>query len=400
MIRQCSTTWDESQVLHHALAARWHSRRAGHHHNRAFTIVELLVVVAIIITLLSVVIVAVNAATKAGQNTRTIALMGSIRQALIQFKEEVGYYPPILGVNHTTAGPAGTAPNGAELRKLFRDSVPSPNLAVSSLTNYRDHMQEYYSTCTLADYLIGYGSHREDGYGRVPGLAGAPAWEPEDPPLGIRPPGDDGVWGATLAAAPANYGNLNQRMLYGNSNWGGYSNATPAPAPPIGPYPWDLGKVLGPYLPMSDERLIAGVNYGANGLQTYFQGDALPAGLSWDTIPKAIVDYWGMPIRYYRRPYPPGAITQSYRSVFDPATNAMTHVPSLSDVFVLRPKTIKPGSESPNRFADTGTPANSLSSRELDSAEFALLSAGPDKRVNNNALFHEDNADNVVEVGP
>lgn len=370
---------------------------------RGFTIVELLVAVAIIITLLSILIVAVNAAARASQKARTIALMGSIKQGLIRFKEDVGYYPPVLGVNYTTAGPVGGGPpNGNDLRKLYRNSVPSPNPAVYTGGNYIAHMQEYYSTCTLADYLIGYGSHREDGYGRVPGLSGPAAWEPEDPPLGIRPPGDDGVWGATLAPT-ANYGELGWRMRYGNANWGGYSNATPAPPPPNGPYPWDVGKVLPPYLELKDERLLAGVYYGPNGLQTYFQGDVLPGGFTWDNIPKAIVDYWGQPIRYYRRPYPPGALGQSYRSTFDPTlpgNQQLQAVPSLSDIYVLRPRAIKPGSESPNPYPDQSTPQNNLSSRELDAAEFALLSAGPDKRLNTNALFHNDNADNIVEVGP
>ena len=142
-------------------------------------------------------------------------------------------------------------------------------------------------------------------------------------------------------------------------------------------------------------------------MQTYFPGDVLPAGQTWDSLPKAIVDYWGMPIRYYRRPYPPGALGQSYRSLDRNGdgdySDPEDRVPTLSDVYMLRPQEIKSGSESENPHfdADPTIPGGlNISSRELDAAEFALLSLGPDKRGDQSYTRHADNADNIVEVGP
>ncbi|MFB3139056.1 MAG: type II secretion system protein, partial [Phycisphaerales bacterium] len=61
---------------------------------RGFTIVELLIVIAVIIVLLSIVIVAVNAATRTAQSASTLTLMNSMKQALVRFKADIGYYPP------------------------------------------------------------------------------------------------------------------------------------------------------------------------------------------------------------------------------------------------------------------------------------------------------------------
>lgn len=333
---------------------------------RAFTIIELLVVTAIIILLVSLLVVAVNAATRTAQKTRTAALMDTIKKGLIQFKEDTGYYPPVLG------------PDADSLRDLF----PSPPaLGVAPSNPQINAVQNWWSSCSLAEYLVGWAEGAQDGYGAGPN---SPSYSSsETPRTGIRDPGHDGVWKSTIRGAMQ--GRLVDRL------------------PPT------AGKPLGPYFEMKDERLLAGIWYVNGGnAQTFFPGDQLPAGLTWDTIPKVIVDYWGMPIRYYRRPYPQGAITQSYRagmSVIDPSTNLPTvlQVPTLSDVFLLRPQQIKPGAESTNRLTDpgaTGVPGSNATSRDLDSAEFALVSSGPDKRLNQNATMHPDNADNVVEVGP
>ena len=86
--------------------------RGGGDAARAMTIVELLVVMAIILVLLSIVVVAVAAATKTAQGASTRALMGSIKQGLVRFKEDVGYYPPVLGAPPPVA-------MTEDLRKLF-----------------------------------------------------------------------------------------------------------------------------------------------------------------------------------------------------------------------------------------------------------------------------------------
>jgi type II secretory pathway pseudopilin PulG len=348
--------------------------RSGLPRRIAFTIIELLVVVTIIIVLVGLLVVAINQASRASQRTSTIALMDSIAKGLERFKGDIGYYPPVLGVPYTTSGQQGM-PSPDELRRLYPGSVPNPDVGYTG-GSFSDHMQEYYSTCTIADYLLGWDVGLNDGYGY-------PA-QNESPPAGIRHPSTDGVWDATVAPAPP-----------------------PADGSLAARNPATQGKVWGPYIEVNDD-VLAGVVYGPSGLQTYFPGDVLPAGVTWDTVPKAIVDYWGMPIRYYRRPYPPGAIGQSYRAVdrSTPPDGIADPVPTLSDVFVLRPWEIKPGSESPNHLADDD--GKTASTRDLDAAEFGLLSAGPDKSVNQRVAVDAVNApndqqvnkDNIVKVGP
>ena len=342
---------------------------------RAFTIVELLVVTAIIVLLLSLVIVAMNAATRTSQKTRTAALIDSMKKGLIRFKEEVGYYPPVLGPGATT----------------LRDLFPPPN---PTSATYAIQIQEWWSSCSLADYLVGYGNHREDGFGAT-GLGSPNDWSDENPPQGIRNPQYDGVWGATTITSAGLYTN---RMKMG----GAYGTV-------FNPLPIDQGKILGPYLELKDERLLAAIHYGPNGMHTYFPGDVLPAGQTWETLPKVVVDYWGMPIRYFRRPYPAGALGQSYRAFDrngDGVINDSDRVPTLSDVHVLRPREIKSGSElTITNLADpAGAPITTTA--ELQAGEFALLAAGPDKRIYEGPgaaeqiTQHEDNVDNIVEVGP
>jgi hypothetical protein len=378
MIRLGSTNSDAFHDSQQACSGHLPGRNA-----RAFTVVELLVVVAIIIALLSILIVAVNAATRVSQKTHTIALMGSINQGLIRFKEEIGYYPPVLG-------PSSSPLN--DLRKLFEPPAQGSG-------GYQAAIQQWWSSCALAEYLLGYGHHWQDGYGIVSGTMPAPDglhdWDKESPALGIRHPGPDGVWGAgtnNFLFRMGGNGNSNVNTAYGRAE--------------TSPHPMDQGKVYGPYLQLKDERLLAAIaGYDANNNPIlHFPGDP---GYN-DSLPKVIVDYWGEPIRYFRRPYPAGALGQSYRTVFDSATGESTRVPTLSDIYILRPQTIKPGSEVATLFADAA--GNNLSSRELDAAEFALFSCGPDTIVDITRTIDADdgdgdtkkyeNADNIVEVGP
>ena len=74
----------------------------------------------------------------------------------------------------------------------------------------------------------------------------------------------------------------------------------------------DRGKVYGPYLELKDESLLASTDGTVDAqerLQVSFPGDA---GYNADN-PKVIVDYWGNPIRYYRRLYAPGSLKSPYR---------------------------------------------------------------------------------------
>ena len=190
------------------------------------------------------------------------------------------------------------------------------------------------------------------------------------PTLGIRDPGTDAVWGATLGGGG---GTLDERN------------------PPLD------GKRFGPYLQLKDERLLASTKgtFDQNGnLNVYFPGEG-----NYDPDhPKVITDYWGRPIRYYRTVYKSGAIKYPFR-----AANLNVPAPSLADVFVLRPWEVKSGAESDSPIADSSRLQDTTASYQLKTAAFALFSAGPDRSLNQDVRRDEPNAlneDNIVEVGP
>jgi len=132
-----------------------------------FTIVELLIVIAMIILLLSILVVAVNRAGRTAQITNTRALMNSISQALVRFKEDVGYYPPVL---------APEDPSNPADADEFRQLRPPPNPDPNSPDDYPNAIQQWYSITTLADYFLGYGDDQQDAYeGIARGLPSGPA---------------------------------------------------------------------------------------------------------------------------------------------------------------------------------------------------------------------------------
>ena len=343
---------------------RCHVRRSARRGGAGFTIIELLVVVAIIIVLVGLLVVAVNAASRTAQKTSTASLMNAINKGLERFKGDIGYYPPLLGPGATPA---------VELRRLFLPPGQGSG-------TYQADIQQWYSTAAMADYLIGWDVGVNDGYGY-------PA-QNETPATGIRHPDTDGAWAGTISPAPPPAdGSLAARN------------------PPL------TGKKYGPYIELSDPNLLGSTDgtYNSLGnLNVYFPGDPLYNAAG----PMVLCDYWGAPIRYYRRPYPTGALGQSFRSGTDINRDGVVDgddvVPTLSDVYLLRPWNIRPGTESVNRFADAD--GKSTSTRNLDSAEYALFSSGPDKSYNQNITVdattavpnsnNEYNKDNIVEVGP
>jgi type II secretory pathway pseudopilin PulG len=343
-----------------ALCARRDEGRGGAQRGgrrgAGFTIIELLVVVAIIIILLSILIVAVNAAGRTAARANTVSLLNAVSQGLERFKNDIGYYPPVLG---PTATPV------VRLRELF-------NPPAQGSGTYQADIQNWYSTAAIPDYLLGWDVGVNDGYGY-------PA-QNESPPSGIRHPDTDGVWAGTVA---------------------------PAPAPPDGSLasrnPPLQGRVYGPYFEIKDENLLGSTDgtFDALGnLRVFFPGDPLYTAAG----PLVLCDYWGTPIRYFRKPYPPGALGQSHRPNtdinLDGIVNNLDVVPTLSDVYLLRPWSIKAGTERVNRFADAD--GKTASTAALDSAEFALFSPGPDRTFNTNSTVDPDefNKDNIVEVGP
>ncbi len=375
---------------------------------------------AVVAILLSLLVVAVAAATRTGQAANTRQLMASIKQGLARFKADIGYLPPVLG-DPNQDDPGETLASPDDLRRLFDprgqgsspvwgydepidDCYPDqPTTSGSFQKNsaYAVNIQEWFSMTSLAEYLVGYGDHSRDGYGFVP------QYPNEKPPTGIRHPDTDGVWGATVHAGPdlTADGSLGDRMRY--PNWDN-------PQANV-----NTGPVFGPYIDLKDDRLLASSDgtVDSNGrLVMSFPGE----GTYRDDLPKVLCDYWGEPIRYYRRLYAPGELKSEYRP--SPTTpGGVVPPPTLADLFVLRPFKLSPGSAidgipdlSKNVVDSTGDPTTTST---LRSAEFALFSAGPDKLLNqflryddpndtgnnqgaNNSPTNFYNEDNIVEVAP
>ena len=324
----------------------------------AFTIVELLVVIAVVILLLSLLVVGLNIATKTAQATNTKALMQAIAQGLVRFKEDMGYYPPVLS-DQRHVGMIGVTQQ-RELRE-------PPKLNEG---NYQAQIQSWSSYTTLAEYLVGYDRDRYDGYGN--------SSTGEVPFSGIRHPGGSGVWGASMDEP-----RLDDR-----------NPRTPQTGGP--------GRVFGPYVEFDAERLLGSI--GVDG-KVYFPGDAgygEPDDAGRGLNAKVICDYWGNPIEFFRRNYPRGALTQSYRAGLDNDRNGRVDandVPTLSAVVRLRPYRI-----APNAATDAATADGHLDTSttfELETGEFALFSPGPDRVTNDQYRVDKEqlNRDNIVEVG-
>ncbi len=320
---------------------------------RAFTIVELLIVVTVILVLMSILIVALNAASESAQRAKTQSVMNAVHQGLIRFKDDIGYYPPVLS-------PLTGSPSYAdEFRQL--SNPPDPGYL-----KYNNDIQTWYSITSLADYLIGYGNAQEDGQGHANNatLSGP----------GIRHPETDGVWSATILGDAD-----------GSREWRNMGSTQARTA-----------KVYGPYLELRDERLLGRLTIQAGERRILFPGDIGYDDPESDGSPRVmvIVDYWGQPLRYYRRPYPQGGLKMSYRS------GMAAFVPSLSDVYALRPFKIDAGSELAARTDDAN--GDSTTTFSLQAAEFAILSSGPDLTVDDTVRYdsQEFNKDNIVGVGP
>lgn len=327
---------------------------------------------AVILVLLAILFVALNRAIGGGQAANTEALLNSMKTALVRFKEDIGYYPPVLD----------------QSRDLY------PPYDVSDPTgNSQFNVNTWYSITTPADYLVGPDNHWADGFGKVAGESYPRNWESEIPPVGIRHPGDDGVWGATRFGI----GRLDDRM------WGGPISSRQRGSV-TSPFSIDQGKVYGPYLELTDERLLGWVPQDppspTEGVPVLYPGDA---GYGEGPGSHTIVDYWGSPIRYYRLPYPAGSIRQAYRPGMTSNGAIIAHLPSLAHVTVLRPYRVPVGGDADVHTLFADTTGDTTTSLQLRAAEFALFSAGPDKQSTDTQRVDPDtgnNEDNIVVTGP
>ena len=352
---------------------------------RAFTIIELLTVVGVIVVLAGLLVVAVSSASKAAQAASTRSMMGAVSRGLTQFKTDLGYLPPVLGSPGTGASQTGSV-------GYLRDLVIPPILTGGSTPLQVTQIQNYYSMTSMVEYLIGPGGKDEDGYGAIGTVS---QWtDPavkiaalkESPAAGIRSPQKDGVWGAysNPNAGTQSLGNFSRRNLPQgiNANTSTVANVS--------------GRMLGPYLELKDGSLLGAI-VGTDSVT----GQPIVARAgdnNWNpTAPKVLLDYYGQPMRFYRKGYANGDPKRIGGKQVGGGLGAGVGW-DLSDIFVLRPQRFDPNTEIDGLADALGDTA---SSKSLQMADFALFSSGPDQRADftvrrDATLFNEDN---IVEVG-
>lgn len=347
------------------------TRRRPRRHG--FTVVEILVAVSIIVILASLTVVAVGTARGKAREARTTSLMQAMTAATVRFEQDHGYYPPLLD------GRRGS------LR------FPNPVLRVNGPDAWRQRMYDTYSVTSPAEYLLGYGTWDEDGFGynpdaEVPGNAD----DAEIPTLGIRSPGQDGLWGAIDLDGNGRIDIDERRQSL---------NSSVVQRRPENGYP---AKVYGPYLDVRLDDVIA-VTDGVRDANTGRYNVRFPGDPGYDeTLPRVICDSWGNPIQYFRVPYAVGAPGTEFRAGDYDGDGVIDPAPALSDWVRLRPWELEVGEGIDGLEDDDGDPTTS---NALQSGRFAFFSGGPDgiytPRSNDVRRDRDEvNADNLVEVGP
>ena len=238
--------------------------------------------------------------------------------------------------------------------------------------------------------MIGPGGRDEDGYGAIGIPANTTQGFKELPPAGIRSPLKDGVWGA--------YSNPNQ----GTQSLGNFSrrNLPQGIAANTSIVANVSGRILGPYLELKDGSLLGAI-VGTDSVT----GQPIVARAgdnNWNpTAPKVLLDYYGQPIRFYRKGYVNGDPKRTGGKKVGVGTGSDVGW-DLSDIFVLRPQKFDLNTGIDDLADDLADGNGDKStSRSLKMADFALFSSGPDQRADftvrrDATLFNEDN---IVEVG-
>lgn len=359
---------------------------------RGFTIIELMVSVSIVVLLAALTITAVSSARGKAKEAQATALMTSLSQATVAFKSDHGYVPPLLDENRDEILPL----TQAEL--LQRATAPATHI---------QRMAGRFSVTSPAEYLLGYGTWLDDGFGAADesaapysfGSLGIDADSVESPLTGIRSPGPTGHWSGIDENGDGRISLLERRR-------GNAGISTGAPRRPEGLGGTD-GKQYGPYVGIENPRFLGVTTGELEGGGTRFVV-LFPGESGYDeTLPRVICDPWGNPIQYFRRPTwagRPGAIIED---VYDSAENRFPG-PLLSDVIRLRPWEIAPGEGVDglsDQNPDVGSDGDPTTTARLNSAEFAFASAGRDGLFAPvDADYRRDadefNEDNLVEVGP
>ena len=361
-----------------------------------FSVVEILVVLGIVIGVISAVIVGLNVAASRARTANTEFLLNSMTSALSRFRSETGYLPlslgdpGLVGGNGTPRGPInqpptlGWARDGLSIGPMPTAADGSPAYGAWGPQG-RQRLQLVGSPTTLPEFLLGLGDRSQDGYGVIkPGgvlptdaaTMNTPGYR-EQPTLGIRDPGRDGLWGAYVSPRQGSPGNgLFASRNLASPNAAGNAEKT---------NPFLKGKSLGPYLEVkSDAEVGALLGFAGDGTPQV----AKPGEVNdFDAYPKVFLDYFGNPIMYYRRGWVNG----------DPRTIDQSW--SLADIVALRPARFGNGEDfdaMPDQAGDTSA------SRAARASEFALLSIGPDRRWNPQVRADEAgfNEDNLVRFGP
>lgn len=343
-----------------------------------FTVIEMLVTLAMIIVLVGILVVALSQASGTAQKAQTAFLMNSMSAGLAQFKGDHGYLPPVLG-DGAAFGGGGTPENQPG---WSRDAILPPNWGSNPSPGEVADYQGWYSVTSPAEYLLGYGNRSGDGYGIVTNDSNPfPDIAPgniESPTLGFRSPGFDGAWNSIFNPRRGFEGFSGS---FAARNPGGFVTDGTSFPPNIDDNGVKIrGRIYGPYLEIKDENSLGGLRPDGT--------IARPEDPDYVNRPKVILDYWGTPIRYYRRPYSGG----------DPRADAVDSF-DLGDLFAMRPWTIETGVES-NGVADAE--GDRSTTPQLKSAEFGLLSAGANRRIDGARRFDTDelNRDNIQEIGP
>jgi type II secretory pathway pseudopilin PulG len=358
---------------------------------RAFTVVELLVVIGIVIGIISTLLVGLNIASRRARGANTEFLMNSIVTALTRFRSEVGYFPVALGDPGQLAGDAvvpAQPPARGWCRAGLNAGAPAVGVDAAGEAVYdgwstadRARIQRSASSTSLPEFLVGPGDRSEDGYGIILDNgafppAGSPGYR-EQPAVGIRDPGRDGLWGAWTAprAGQNANGSFLSRNLAAATVQGNNEKTNPLLK----------GKSLGPYLELKNASDLGALrSIRADGTHEVVLEGEDP---NFNALPKVFLDAFGGPIMYYRRGY----------VNLDPKQPNPNW--SLADVVALRPDRFGPG-EDMNAMPDgRGDPSASRAAR---SAEFGLVSLGPDKRWNVDVRVDPAgaNEDNIRRLGP